>query len=73
MSKDKNKVEPKKNDYVDLLAQSPKFVIFTKNNRVQIINEPTEEQIRKRGKTRWKIAFVTDNVDEARATLGQLV
>jgi hypothetical protein len=52
-------------DYIDLLAQCPKFVIFTKANRLQIIHEPTKDQIRKRGKARWKIAFVTNNLHEA--------
>jgi hypothetical protein len=52
-------------DYIDLLAQHPKFVIFTKANRLQVIHEPTKEQIRKRGKARWKIVLVTDKLHEA--------
>lgn len=52
-------------DYIDLLGCAPKFVIFTKANRVQVIHEPTKEQIRKRGKARWKIALVTNDVHEA--------
>lgn len=50
---------------IDLLAQCPKFVIFTKANRLQIIHEPTKDQIRRRGKARWKITLVTNNLHEA--------
>jgi len=67
MSKDYEKVDACKDvhDYIDLLGQHPKFVIFTKANRLQVIHEPTKEQIRKRGKARWKIALVTNNLHEA--------
>lgn len=52
-------------DYIDILGQCPKYVIFMKNNRLQVIHEPSKEQIRKRGKARWKIILVTDNLHEA--------
>lgn len=76
MSKDQENLK-KTNDYIDLLGQHPKFVVFTKEDRIQLIVEPSKEQIRKRGKAKWKIALVTNDVEEAlksvRAAVGNLV
>jgi len=62
----------KPHDYIELLAQHPKFVLFTKKRRLQLIYEPDKKQIRDRGKARWKIALVSDDLAEVQTKLNEL-
>ena len=59
----------KSNEYIDLLAQNPTFVVFTKGNRIQLVHKPTKKQIRSRGKGEWTISLVNDDAIEVQKYL----
>jgi hypothetical protein len=59
-------------DYVDVLGKDYDYIIFKKDNRIQIIFNPTKDQIRKRGKTEWHIFKTSEEGSTTKDSLEDL-
>ncbi len=67
-------VKVKGNNFCDSLGKrSLRYAVLTKENRVQILLNPTPKQLRKRGKRQWHLVQAIENEVDARQTLNDAV
>jgi hypothetical protein len=67
-------VKVKGENFCDSLGKmSLRYVVLTKEDRVQILVNPTQKQLRKRGKRQWRLVQAIDGEPDARKTLQEIV
>jgi hypothetical protein len=62
-------VKVKNNNFCDSLGKmSLRYAVLSKENRIQILVNPTPRQLRKRGKRQWQLVQAIDGEADARWT-----
>jgi DNA primase len=63
-------VKVKNNNFCDSLGKmSLRYAVLSKENRIQILVNPTPRQLRKRGKRQWQLVQAIDGEADARQML----
>jgi hypothetical protein len=63
-------VKLKRNNFVDSLGKmSLRYAVLSKENRIQVLVNPTPRQLRKRGKRQWQLVQAIDGEPNARQIL----